>query len=85
MPPRISTLPHNQERYALQLLLTGVWKKAAALHPTGERTLMKMVAKGWIDKRVSGRVEYRITDAGRQAFHAPLPVRAEPKPSQTRP
>jgi len=73
MPPRISTLPHNQERHALQVLLSGNWKPVSALYPTKARTLTTMVDKGWIEGRVSRHPEYRITDAGRAAFRAPLP------------
>jgi DNA-binding PadR family transcriptional regulator len=73
MPPRIRTLPHNQERYALQLLLSGQWKPSSTLQPTGDRTLNKMVEKGWLERRVAKHFEYRITEAGREAFHSPLP------------
>jgi DNA-binding PadR family transcriptional regulator len=79
MPPRISTLPRNQERHALQVLLSGIWKPAFTLLPTGDRILTKMVEKGWIQRRVTKHFEYRITDAGREAFHAPLPIKAKGK------
>ena len=73
MPPRSNNLPHNKERHALQALLSGNWKPAPALHPTGENTLAKMVDKGWLERRVARHFEYRITDAGREAFRQPMP------------
>jgi DNA-binding PadR family transcriptional regulator len=79
MAPRISSLPQNQERHALQVLLSGNWKPAPALYPTQGRTLKKMIEKGWIELRVSKHFEYRITDAGREAFHAPLPMKSKAK------
>ena len=75
MPARDPSLPYIQERQALQGLLSGGWKSARALFPThGEITLAKMVGKGWVEPRRSGSVEYRITDAGRAAFRARLPL-----------
>ncbi len=74
MPPRISSLPHNKERHALQVLLSGDWKPATSLYPTQATTLAKMVSKGWIERRVTTRFEYRITDAGREAFRQRLPM-----------
>jgi len=79
MPPRTSTLPQHKERHALQFLLSGNWKPTAALYPAGYKLLTKMVEKGWIEKRASLHFEYRITDAGREAFRAPLPMKAEGK------
>jgi DNA-binding PadR family transcriptional regulator len=79
MPPRNPSLPANQERHALQMMLSGNWKAAPALFPTTERTLSKMVDKGWIERRVSKHFEYRITDAGREAFRARLPETASPR------
>lgn len=74
MPPRISTLPHNKERHALQVLLSGDWKSTASLYPTQATTLTKMVSKGWIERRTASQFEYKITDAGREAFRQRLPV-----------
>ena len=39
----------------------------------GETTLRTMTLKGWLEQRKQGEVVYRITDAGREAFRAPLP------------
>ena len=74
MPPRISSLPHNKERHALQALLSGDWKPAMSLYPTAAPTLEKMVSKGWIERRVTTRFEYKITDLGREAFRQRLPM-----------
>jgi DNA-binding PadR family transcriptional regulator len=73
MSPRNESLPANQERHALQVMLSGNWKPAPALYPTQERVLTKMVAKGWIEQRRSKSMEYRITEAGRNALRARLP------------
>jgi hypothetical protein len=68
-------LPYIQERQALQIVLSGSWKPVRALFPThGAITLAKMIGKGWVEPRRSGSVEYRITDAGRAAFRARLPL-----------
>ena len=60
----------------MQVLLSGDWKPAVALYPTSAPTLEKMVSKGWMEHRVSTRVEYRITEAGREAFRQRLPMRS---------
>lgn len=73
MPPRISSLPQNQERHALQALLSGNWRPETALYPTRKTTLAKMTEKAWIERRRSAQLEYKITDAGRVAFRAQLP------------
>ena len=74
MTPRAPNLPRVQERDALQKLLPGNWKCDHDLYPTGSKTLGKMVEKGWIEKRVTQKVEFKITAAGRQAFHDRLPA-----------
>ena len=79
MPPRTSSLPHNLERRALQLLLSGNWKPAMALYPTAERTLAKMNEKGWIEGRKLVQMEYKITDPGREALRARLPEKLSKK------
>jgi DNA-binding PadR family transcriptional regulator len=73
MPPPISSLPNSRERHALAALLLGGWKQAAALYPTMGTALTGMVEKGWIERRMSKHIEFRITDAGRTAFRARLP------------
>ena len=43
--------------------------------PTHEYVFVaKMITKDWIERRVSKHFEYRIADAGRQAFRARLPM-----------
>jgi DNA-binding PadR family transcriptional regulator len=57
----------------MQLLMTDGWKSARLLYPTFATTLARMVAKGWVEERKQQEIEYRITDAGRQAFRQKLP------------
>jgi DNA-binding MarR family transcriptional regulator len=47
------------------------------LHPSGKQTVIKMVAKGWIERRSDdrGRPLYFITPAGRAALKAPIPFK----------
>jgi DNA-binding PadR family transcriptional regulator len=73
MAPRVSNLPHVGERHALQILLSGNWKPATSLYPTQAGTLAKMIAKGWIEQRATSKIEYRITEAGRNALRHQLP------------
>lgn len=73
MAPRDPRLPRVQERYALQQLLSGEWKAATDLYPSGSKTLASMVAKGWLEERKTTRPEYKITYSGRQAFAEVMP------------
>jgi DNA-binding transcriptional regulator PaaX len=73
VPPRVSSLPHNGERHALQALLSGTWKPERLLYPTKRRTLSGMVAKGWIEQNGGAQFEYKITDAGREAMRRQMP------------
>jgi DNA-binding PadR family transcriptional regulator len=80
MPARSSELPSYRERQALQLMLSGDWQPTKALYASSRTILSKMVAKGWIEQRGSLQTEYRLTELGREAFRAPIPTRAAPKP-----
>ena len=70
MPPRLSHLPHNLERTALQRLSATRGLLLAQLHPAGKQTVAGMEAKGWIKKQsdVGGRTRYCITPAGEAAL-----------------
>ena len=76
MPPRLSHLPHNLERTALQKLSATWGLLLAQLHPAGKQTVAGMEAKGWIEKQsdVGGRTRYCITPAGEAALKAKIPV-----------
>ena len=45
---------------------------ARELEPTGQQTIQKMMAKGWLEHGVKPST-YRITAAGDEALRAPLP------------
>jgi hypothetical protein len=73
MPARQKNLPSYVERTALQRLHPGEELSARDLEPTTARTILKLLAKGWIELgSSSGR--YRITPAGDAALSAPLPL-----------
>jgi hypothetical protein len=72
MPARAGHLPTHRERIALlQLHDRGElpWKE---LQPVARATLVKMIAKNWIERVGPGI--YRITPAGKAALKAKLPV-----------
>ena len=71
MPSRPAHLPHNIERSALQKLVSARKLPMAKLHPAGERTVERMIEKGWIQK--DGQ-EYSITKAGEAALRAKIPT-----------
>ena len=74
-PKKVSGLPRYSERQALQILLSGDWRGSKSLYSTSSKTLTKMAEKGWIEVRRLDALEYRITDAGLEAFQTPLPIR----------
>ena len=47
-----------------------------SLEPTGQRTILKMAAKGWVERGGLGGT-YRITSAGDRALRAQLPMGSE--------
>lgn len=77
MPPRASHLPTSAERDALQKLRAGRELTPRALEPTGKRTVLNMVSKGWIE-RGSTAATYRITTAGLAALLVKLPQSGKP-------
>jgi hypothetical protein len=72
MPPRARHLPSNAERNALQRLRPGAELTLRELAPTGHRTILTMIAKGWIERGSEGRT-YRITVAGKTAMRLKIP------------
>ena len=76
MPPRPSHLPHNLERTALQKMSATQGLPLAQLHPAGEKTVARMVAKGWVEKLVDANAGTRfcITPAGTAALKAKIPT-----------
>jgi hypothetical protein len=77
MPPRASHLPTSPERDALQKLRAGRELTPRALEPTGKRTVLNMVSKGWIE-RGSTAAKYRITTAGLAALLVKIPWSGKP-------
>jgi hypothetical protein len=77
MPPRPPHLPHNIEREALQKMSPIYALPLAKLHPAGERTVARMLAKGWIEQDLDGSAGavYRITPAGKAALKQKIPIR----------
>lgn len=73
MPARASHLPSHIERRALQELRSRGELSARNLLPTGQHTIQKMVAKGWLESGVAPST-YRITAAGEAALRARLPT-----------
>jgi hypothetical protein len=72
MPARASHLPSYIERRALQELRLWGELSARNLLPTGQQSVLKMLAKGWIERGSTGT--YRITPAGDAALRAQLPI-----------
>lgn len=60
----------------MQTLMQGEWTPAVRLQPAGETMLGNLVSKGWIEGRQDGKGEYlyKLTDAGRTAFSALIPI-----------
>ena len=77
MAPRPPHLPHHIEREALQKMSPIYGLPLAKLHPAGERTVARMLAKGWIEQDLDGRARavYRITLAGEAALKKKIPIR----------
>jgi hypothetical protein len=72
VPPRAGHLPSNVERNALQKLRSGREMRLKDLAPTGHRTILSMMAKGWIERGTESGT-YRITPSGDAALRMKLP------------
>jgi hypothetical protein len=75
MPARASHIPHNLERTTLQKMNATEGLLVRQLHPAGQGTLNRMLAKGWIEKQMDAKAgaRYRITPAGEAALKAKIP------------
>lgn len=68
--------PTYRQREVLQLLMSGDWVPLLRLIVVGDRLLGNLVQAGWVERNPDKTVDlYRITDAGRTAFRAPVPIR----------
>jgi hypothetical protein len=69
--------PNARQRDVLQILQQAEWTPLPRLAPARNETLANLINKGWIERRLAeqGPACYRITDLGRQAFRAQVPVR----------
>ena len=74
MPARASHLATNSERDALQRPRISGEMTLKAIGPTTHRTVLKMMAKGWVERGSDGRM-YRITPDGDAALRAKMPLR----------
>jgi hypothetical protein len=75
MPARPSHIPHHLERTTLQKMNATHGLSSAQLHPAGQHTIARLIAKGWIEKQMdAGGVRYRITPAGEAALKAKIPT-----------
>jgi hypothetical protein len=75
MPARPANIPVYRERSALQALLSRGWLPAAKLYPAGPSTLIAMMAKGWVQRKLDpmdGWI-YCITTTGESALRAAIP------------
>jgi hypothetical protein len=76
MPARASHIPHHLGRTTLQKMNATHGLSSAQLHPAGQHTIARLIAKGWIEKQMdAGGVRYRITPAGAAALKAKIPTR----------
>lgn len=66
--------PTYRQREVLQFLMSGNWVPILSLIPVGEKLLTNLLQAGWIE-RSPDKKTYRITEAGRTAFKAPVPIR----------
>lgn len=69
--------PTYRQREVLQVLMSGDWVPVLKLIAVGGRLLDNLLQAGWIEQspEVNRRDLYRITEAGRTAFKAPVPIR----------
>jgi hypothetical protein len=74
----VAGIPHHGERASLQSIKDHNWVFQADLYPAGKGTIASMLKKGWIERRLddpSGLIQFRITQAGKTAVVAKIPVR----------
>ena len=69
--------PTYRQREVLQFLMSGDWMPLLKLIAVGDRLLGNLVQVGWIERSRDVKTSdlYRITEAGRAAFSAPVPIR----------
>lgn len=69
--------PTYRQREVLQFFMQGDWVPLHKLISVGDRLLGNLLQAGWIERshEVKTRDLYRITEAGRTAFRAPVPIR----------
>jgi hypothetical protein len=78
MPQRPSHIPNYRERIGLQLLVNTDWLPAASLHPAGPSTIVRLLGKGWVERKQDATFgwAYRITGSGQAAIKALIPSKA---------
>ena len=79
MPASDPKIPNHRERGALHALRDGSWIETRLLHPSGETTLDKMAAKGWLEKDGLNGL-YRISKAGLLALTTKIPLMNRKRP-----
>lgn len=69
--------PTYRQREVLQFLMQGNWVALHKLISVGDRLLDNLLQAGWIERSPEAMTGdlYRITEAGRTAFKAPVPIR----------
>jgi hypothetical protein len=69
--------PTYRQREVLQFLMSGDWMPLLKFIAVGDRLLTNLLQAGWIEMcpEANSQDLYRITEAGRTAFRAPVPVR----------
>lgn len=69
--------PTYRQREVLQFLMQGDWVPLLRMIAVGDRLLGNLVQAGWIERSPDFTTSdlYRITEAGRAAYRAPVPVR----------
>ena len=69
--------PTYRQREVLQFLMSGDWMPLLKLIAVGDRLLGNLVKAGWIERSpdVKSGDLYRITEAGRTSYRAPVPIR----------
>ena len=72
MPARPSHIPHATERSVLQKMSRTRGLPLERLFPAGKQMIVRMQAKGWIEKQPDGRT-YCITQVGEEAMKALIP------------
>lgn len=73
----LKSFPTYRQRIVLQNLLDGEFHHAANLGAVGAKTLRTLARTGWIESTTNSEIGapvYRITESGRLAFHARMPI-----------